>query len=127
MDDGSEARPRARFLFLQPGVRGLLLWLWGIPLVGNFNVLCSVYTTLHSVPPGTSVRPMGLALWLGLVSVGTAVCGVGLGGLTAFLWRKVPLLLLSGCASAALSLTPFWVGTSFFRWFAATRGLILSD
>jgi len=89
-------------------------------------VQCSVYTTLHSVPPGTSIRPMGLALWLGLVSLGTAVCGVDLGGLTVVVWRKVPLLLLSGIAAALLSLTPFWVGTSFFRWFAAFRGLLLS-
>jgi hypothetical protein len=70
---------------------------------------------------------MGLALWLGIVSIATAACGMVLGGITIVLRRKDPLLVLNGLASAALSLTPLWVGTVFFRWFAAFRGLILSD
>jgi hypothetical protein len=112
---------------MQPGVRGLLLWLYGIPMAGNLNVVLSVWSTLHSVPSGTSIRPMGLALWIGVVGIGTAICGIGLGGVTVVVRRKVPLLLLSGLASALLSLTPFWTGIVFFRWFAAYRGLILSD
>src|SRR5476651_94425 len=107
MDKVSTAAGTRRRLWMQPGVRGLLVWLYGIPLAGNLNVIASVYGTLESVPSGTLIRPMGLALWIGVVGIGTAICGVSLGGLTVVLWRRVPLLLLSGFVSALLSLTPF--------------------
>jgi len=122
-----EKPPRRRWLWQQPQVAWLLFWLYGVPVAGNLNIVLSIITVLGKVPSGTPVRPMGLACYGAMIGIGTAAVGSFLGILTVVMWRKVPLLLWSGIASVLLSFTPLLASIHFFRWYAAYRGLILSD
>ena len=110
-----------------PSVRLLLSLLYGIPIAGILNTMSSIVWVLHSAPPGTAIRPMGLAVYLFLVEVFTLLSGGILSIVTIIRWRKEPVLWLNAVAALALSVTPLWLGVYFFRWFAAYRGLVLSD
>jgi hypothetical protein len=122
-----ETPPRRRWLWQQPQVAWLLFWLYGIPVAGNLNIILSIITVFGQVPAGTSIRPMGLACYGGMIGIGSAAVGGFLSVLTIVMWRKVPLLLWSGIASFILSFTPLLASIYFFRWYAAYKGLILSD
>ena len=82
---------------------------------------------LLPVPPGTSIRPMGLAMWIILSVVVTWVVGSILAVSTIVRWWRHPVLRLNGLGALFLSFTPFWVGPSVFHGVCRYRGLILSD
>jgi len=109
-----------------PAVRILLFLLYGIPAAGTLNNFFSILTVLLQVPAGTSIRPMGLAMWVLLVAAVTAAAGGVLCIITVIWWRKVPVLWINGVLAMPLCTAPYWVGIYFFRWFAAFRGLDLA-
>jgi hypothetical protein len=127
MNQAEDPRPKVRYLWLQPGVRGYLALVLGIPLAGNINIVSSVYTFLRLSPPGAHIRTdMIVESYVGVVAFMTALLGLPLGIVTAVRWRSERVLLISGIAASVLSLTPFLAGTAFLRWYASFRGLVLS-
>ncbi len=114
-------------LWQQPGVRRWLYIVYGVPLAFYGNLLGTMIYVLGRVPAGTSIRPMGLALYSVLVAIGGTVLGGGFGLITLIKWWKVPLLRHSGAAAILLSLPMLWVDVHFFRWFCEVRGLVLSN
>ncbi len=123
MDKAEPPVRRVRYLWMQPGVRGYLALILGIPPAGNINVLSSVYTTLRSVPAGTTIRPWELGFWIGGVALFTALFGLPLGIVTMVRWRSEPVLRISGLAATLLSLTPLPAGHGFLLWYASSRGV----
>ena len=122
-EGGPTSTPKAR-LWLQPGVRGFLLWLYGIPLAGNLNVVLSITASLWHYSRGDTVdkEPL-LRIWLVFTIVGTIIASWILGIVAIVKWRKIPLLLWNGVATMALSLSPGWVAGLYYVWFMELRGL----
>ena len=106
--------------------RILLGILYGVPLIGNVNNFFTVLFALWPVPAGTSVRPMGLALWIGLVGVATPIVGVSAASIVPFLRRTSPLILWSSFICALLSCTPFFTGLFTYRFIVNHHHLIES-
>jgi hypothetical protein len=100
-----------------------LLGLYAVPVAGNLNVVCSVWASLSGLAPGSYVRPMGLALWITAVGLGTAVLGLAAGSLAIGFHRRNPVVVLSGVACILGSFAAWWVGPHFMDWYAGDRGL----
>lgn len=100
-----------------------LFGLTAIPIAGNLNVVCSVWASLNGLAPGSYVRPMGLALWITVVGLGTAVLGLAAGSLAIGFHRRNPVVIVSGLACILGSFAPWWVGAHFMDWYADYRGL----
>ena len=88
----------------------VLATLYGIPLLGNIHVASAWFFALWNVPPGTSLRPMGLACLTVLIAVATAAMGCPVSVLVLVRKRRTPLFVISALVCFALSLTPWFVG-----------------
>jgi len=103
-----------------------LFGLYAIPVAGNLNVVCSVWASLIGLAPGSYIRPMGLAMWIAAVGLGTAVLGLAAGSLAIGFHRRNPVVVLSGLACILGSFAPWWLGPHFMDWYAEHRGLTFS-
>jgi hypothetical protein len=90
-----------------------------IGLAGNAIVALATLVTLGSLPPGTVIRPMGLAVLAFNVTVATALVGVPLGMVGMIKGRRKASVWMIGLAGVLLSLTPVFT-------FLAVDGLIIS-
>ncbi|XAM00695.1 hypothetical protein OT109_04750 [Phycisphaeraceae bacterium D3-23] len=107
---------------------------WSLPLsfaVGSYAVsltacvlACSVWWSLFSIPPGTTVRPMGqAAASLGIGALGTLVAlGLAMGCLVYGRERGVMVFL--GVMVTVLALMPVPIARLFYEWVLQTQGLI---
>ncbi|MDB5354292.1 MAG: hypothetical protein JWN24_745 [Phycisphaerales bacterium] len=91
-----------------------------IGLAGNAIVALATLVTLGPLPPGTFIRPMGLAVLAFNVAVATALVGVPLGIVGIIKGRRKASVWMTGLAGALLSLMPIFT-------FAAVNGLIISQ
>jgi hypothetical protein len=117
--DASEETPR--------GKKILLLALYGPAVTGLLNNVCSILGVLLQAPRGMTIRPMGLALWIAVIGLVSAVAGILIGAVVIVRCRRQPVIWLNALVAIALSLSPYPIGVWLFRWVASSRGLILAD
>jgi hypothetical protein len=96
----------------------------GIPVAGNLQAITTVVYALWSLPPGTNIRPMGLAMWIILVGIGTPIVGISVAIVTPFLRRTRPLILWSAFFCALLSCTPLFTGMLTYRYIVEHHRLV---
>src|SRR5579864_4074393 len=106
--------------------RILLGILYGVPLVGNSHNFFTVLFALWPARAGTSIRPMGLALWVCLVGVATPIVGISVAAIIPFFRRTSSLILWSSFICALLSCTPFFTGLVTYRFIVNHHHLIES-
>ena len=95
-----------------------------VGLAGNVLGMLAA-STLRHVPPGTPIRPMGLAALLFFIALGTA--GVGLIVAIAALMgaRRRVLVWIVTAVGICLSLVPLFTSMLVWNWIVARRGLIM--
>jgi hypothetical protein len=106
--------------------RDALAILHGIPIFGTLNIVLSVLTVLRPVPPGTSIRPMGVALRVMLVAAVTAAFGFAPGRIAlACRWRR-PGIAPTAAPCLLPTFTPWCSGGWTWKWVVERHGLVRS-
>ena len=94
-----------------------------VGLTGNVLGMLAA-SSLRHVPPGTFIRPMGLAALLFFIALGTAGVGLPLAILALVSGRRRMLIWLVAVVGIALSLMPLFTSRMVWDWIVARRGLI---
>lgn len=98
----------------------------GLLLCGDAFIGISIVRFLSAVPVGSSIRPMGLSVLIGILSAGIAGAGMGF-GVTCIMfdrhnWRS--WVLAAMCM--ALGAAPFLLTRLLIQWMCAARHLTIA-
>lgn len=121
----SEVIPYATRIGPPPRASHALLIIALVVGVGGNALSLWAAWSLWSVPPGSSIRPMGQAALIGLASLGSAAVGVPL-AVTGWVrsvnrLRSSPAVLII----LLLCLSPWYAGTRLWKYIETTHGLIM--
>jgi uncharacterized membrane protein YhaH (DUF805 family) len=95
--------------------------------VGGLGTTLAFYitSTLNSVPPGSSIRPMGLSLIFMLIVIATFLIGLALSIIcVAMGFRRWRLWLLALLGLAICSFGPWFVGQAEMHYVTAKNHLV---
>jgi hypothetical protein len=97
-------------------------------LVTGTAIACAIWLPAFTVPPSTEgYRPMGQALYSGVIGGGTTLLGLAFAVATVLSNPRRPLAWVLAVALGVLSLAPGPVSTRFMHWVIKTQGLTLGS
>lgn len=96
-------------------------------LCGNLLAVGMTFKSLWPLPNGTSIRPMGLAVFLALVAGGTLACVATLVFLGLTFGRRDCVAILLALVAAVLSLGPLPASTRAMDFIVSHHALVMED
>lgn len=81
--------------------------------------------SIHTVPQGTSIHPLGLEMFLFAVAILTALVGVGFALAALFRGRGRIMIVLLACLGMHLSLIPYLVSNAVLDHLITKHGLVM--